>query len=43
MTSAMHLHFSMQEEDNLEHANGKCHCVHFSQLLDHCVTKAFTS
>ena len=25
MASAMCLHFSMQEEDILEHANGKCH------------------
>jgi hypothetical protein len=25
MASVMCLHFSMQEEDTLEHINGKCH------------------
>ena len=25
MVSAMYLHFSMQEEDILEHTNGECH------------------
>jgi hypothetical protein len=34
MASVMCLHFSMQEEDILEHTNAKCHCVHFSQLVD---------
>ena len=29
MASGMHLHFSMQEEDILEHTNAKCHlCIH---------------
>ena len=33
-----HAHCIMQEEDILEHTNAKCHLVHFSQLVDHCVT-----
>ena len=39
MARVMCLHFCMQEEDFLEHSNGKSHmCVDFSQLVDHCVT-----
>ena len=43
MTSVICLQLSMQEEAILEHTNGKCHCVHFSQLVDHCVASACTS
>ena len=39
MASVMCLQFCMQEEDILEHSNGKWHLsVDFSQLVDHCVT-----
>ena len=39
MASVMYLHFSMQKEDILEHSIGKCVIfVHFSLLVDHCVT-----
>jgi hypothetical protein len=37
MTSVMCLHLSMQEEDILEHTNGKCHLCTRYQLVDHCV------
>ena len=37
MTNAVCLHVSMQVEDILEHTNVKCHCVHFSQLVEHCM------
>jgi len=35
MASVMYLHFSRQEEDILEHPNGKCH---ISKFVDHFVT-----
>ena len=38
MAIVMGLHFSMQEEDIFEHIYAKCISVHFSQLVDHCVT-----
>jgi hypothetical protein len=34
---------SMQEEDTLDQTMPNVICVHFSQLLDHCVTHAYTS
>ena len=34
MPSVMCLCFSKQEEAILEHTNVKCHCVHFSHLID---------
>ena len=37
MASVMHLHLSMQEEDILEHTNGKCQLCTRYQLVDHCV------
>ena len=39
----MCLHFSMPEEENLEHINAKCHlCTFFSQLVVHCVPIGIT-
>ena len=40
MASVMCLHFSMQEEDIIEHTivMASVICVQFSQLVDHCVT-----
>jgi hypothetical protein len=35
MASVMCLYFSMQEEDIVEHINGKCNLC---QLVDYCVT-----
>ena len=33
MAGVMCLHFSMQDEDILEHNNGKCHlCTHLSNM-----------
>ena len=37
MASAMCLCFSMQEEDVLELLMPSVICVHFSQLVDHCI------
>ena len=38
MASVMCLYFGIEEEDILEHTNANVVCVHFSQLVDHCVT-----
>jgi hypothetical protein len=38
MASVMYFRSSIHEEDILEHINVKCICVHFSQLVGHCVT-----
>ena len=40
MGSVMFLYFSTQEEDILEHTTvmASVICVHFIQLVDHCVT-----
>ena len=35
MASVMCLNFNMQEEDIIQHTNGKCHLC---TLVDHCVT-----
>ena len=35
MASVLHLHFNMQEEDTLEHINGKCYSCELSQLVEH--------
>jgi hypothetical protein len=38
MASIMYFQFSVQEEDNTEHTNGKCCFVHFSHPANHYVT-----
>ena len=48
MASVMCLHFNMQEKDSFDHTNAKCQglgyiYVHYSQLVDHYVTFAYTS
>ena len=43
MTSVTCFHFSIQEEDILEHTNAKCHLCTLSQLVDHYVTHACAS
>ena len=35
VANAMCLHFRMLEEDIIKHTNAKCHCVYFSQLVEH--------
>ena len=35
MASVICLHFSMQEENIVEHTKASVICVHFCQLVDH--------
>ena len=43
MTSVVCLHFSMKEDDVLEHTNIKCHLCTLSQHVGHYVLHAYTS
>ena len=43
MASVTWLHFNMEEEDILKHTMPSVICLHFSQVVNHFVTDAYTS